>query len=36
MTQAAAQASEKSLVAKWAEGAGLRTNVSLEDFLGDR
>lgn len=36
VTQAAVQASDKSLIAKWAEDAGLRTNVSLEDFLGDR
>ncbi|KAK9840752.1 hypothetical protein WJX81_002336 [Elliptochloris bilobata] len=27
---------DKSLVAKWAEEAGLRTNVKLEDFTGDR
>ena len=36
VTQAAAHSGAKSLVAKWAESAGLRTNVSLEDFLGDR
>lgn len=36
VTQASVQASNKSVFAKWAEDAGLRTNVSLEDFLGDR
>ncbi len=32
----AAAAGNKSIVAQWAEDAGLRTSVSLEDFLGDR
>ena len=32
VTQASVQASDKSLFAKWAEEAGLRTNVSLEVF----
>jgi hypothetical protein len=34
--QAAAQSGEKSFIAKWAEDAGLKTNVTLEDFTGDR
>ena len=37
-TQAAAETGQKSqsFVAKWAEDAGLRTNVALEDLTGDR
>ena len=36
VTQAAAQAGGKSVIAKWAKAAGLRSSVVLEDFLGDR
>jgi len=32
----AAAAGNKSIVAQWAEDAGLKTSVSLVDFLGDR
>ena len=32
----AAAEGNKSVVAQWAEDAGLRTDVTLEDFLGDR
>ena len=36
ITLAAAQSSKKSFIARWAEGAGLKTSVTLEDFTGDR